>query len=197
MSQPKSSGKSMQVEEPVFETANTKTPQDQGGDIEEQPMSRQLQGITGSRNLRDLQLLTVNGVLQNLLILDRPNNAQGRQVVPANYFFNNDLKYLKGGSSSRKYTTSTTKTKAARYDNIEGIKDMVPELWSLVKFCDGTLISVRWVLHDIANNLRMDYLPKRRWSNLDRKRSRIMIKAINQQLFERRFIRNLEKFVGG
>ncbi|GKG05463.1 hypothetical protein Tco_0325549 [Tanacetum coccineum] len=59
--------------------------------------------------------------------------AQGRQVVPANYFFNNDLEYLKGGSSSRKYTTSTTKTKAAKYDNIKGIEDMVPELWSPVK----------------------------------------------------------------
>ncbi|GKB45630.1 hypothetical protein Tco_0896383 [Tanacetum coccineum] len=263
--------------------------------------------------------------------------AQGRQVVLADYFFNNDLGYLKGGSSSRKYTTSTTKTKAAKYDNIEGIKYMVMTLWSLVKeskhdvfsrkriigvthvkvmkwygygyleeiivrredqtlqkfkegdfprinlrdiedlllllvqkklsnlekdvifdlnvalrmftrhivilkwvedlqlgvesyqkkrnitkpktfrsgiskrtpytayknpqgiiyqdklkrnrlmrsdelykFCDGTLKSVRRVLHDIASNLNMDYLPKRRWSNLDRKRSRIMIKAIDQ-----------------
>ncbi|GJU91743.1 hypothetical protein Tco_1304166 [Tanacetum coccineum] len=59
--------------------------------------------------------------------------VQGRQVVPANYFINNDLGYLKGGSLSRKYTTSTTKTKAAKYDNIEGIKDMVPTLWNLVK----------------------------------------------------------------
>ncbi|GKC65376.1 hypothetical protein Tco_1097974 [Tanacetum coccineum] len=67
----------------------------------------------------------------------------------------------------------------------------------LYKLCDGTLTFVRRVLHDIANNLRMDYLPKRRWSNLDRKRSRIMIKEINQQLFERRLMRNLEKFVGG
>ncbi|GJW37972.1 hypothetical protein Tco_0060892 [Tanacetum coccineum] len=58
---------------------------------------------------------------------------QGRQVVPANYFFNNDLEYLKGRSSSGKYTTSTTKTKAAKYDNIEGIKDMVQTLWSPVK----------------------------------------------------------------
>nr|GEX26135.1 hypothetical protein [Tanacetum cinerariifolium] len=67
----------------------------------------------------------------------------------------------------------------------------------LYKFCDGTLTSVKTVLHDIANNLRMKYLPKRRWSNLDRKRSHIMIKAIDQQLFERRLMRNLEKFVGG
>nr|GEY63860.1 hypothetical protein [Tanacetum cinerariifolium] len=213
---------------------------------------------------------------------------RGRQVVPVNYFINNDLEYLKRGSSSRKYTTSTTKIKAAKYDNIQGIKDMVPSLWSqvkkklynlekdvifdlgvalwmvtkrivilkhvedlqlgfksypkklnitrpetlwsniskrtpytaynnpqgiiyldkykrnrlmrsyeLYKFCDGTLTSVITVLYDIASNLRMDYLPKRKWSNLDRKRSHIMIKAIDQRLFERWLMRNLEKFVGG
>ncbi|GKB50914.1 hypothetical protein Tco_0901667 [Tanacetum coccineum] len=62
-----------------------------------------------------------------LLIMDR-----GRQVVPVDYFINNDLEYLRGGSSSRKYTTSTTKTKDAKYD-IQGIKDMVPSLWSPIK----------------------------------------------------------------
>nr|GEU50855.1 hypothetical protein [Tanacetum cinerariifolium] len=54
------------------------------------------------------------------LIMDR-----GRQVVHVDYFINNDLEYLRGGSLSKKYTTSTTKTKAAKYD-IPGIKDMVP-----------------------------------------------------------------------
>ncbi|GKG03916.1 hypothetical protein Tco_0314303, partial [Tanacetum coccineum] len=58
---------------------------------------------------------------------------QGRQLVLANYFFNNDFEYLKGGSLSRKYITSTTKTKATNYDTIEGIEDMVPSLWSPVK----------------------------------------------------------------
>nr|GEW58935.1 hypothetical protein [Tanacetum cinerariifolium] len=58
---------------------------------------------------------------------------QGCQVVPADYFINNDLEYLKGGSSSRKYATSTTRTKAAKYDNIKGIEDMIPTLWSPVK----------------------------------------------------------------
>ncbi|GKE40072.1 hypothetical protein Tco_1463477 [Tanacetum coccineum] len=61
------------------------------------------------------------------LIMDR-----GRQVVPVDYFINNNLEYLRGGSSSRKYTTFTTKTKAAKYD-IQGIGDMVPSLWSPVK----------------------------------------------------------------
>ncbi|GJS49935.1 hypothetical protein Tco_0600056 [Tanacetum coccineum] len=250
---------------------------------------------------------------------------QGRQVAHVNYFINNDLKYLKGGSSSRKYTTSTTKTKAAKYDNIQGIEDMVPSLWSPEKsskriiavthvkvmkwydygyleeievrredqklykfkegdfprlnlrdikdmlllleqkkisnlerdvifdlnvalrmftrhvvilkrmvdlqmgvksyqkklnslpghsglsdiakelhyhchtsiFSDGTLTSVRSVLHDIASNLRMDYLPKIRWTNLDKQRSRIMIKAIDKLQLEIRLMRNLEKFVSG
>ncbi|GJS05350.1 hypothetical protein Tco_0321858 [Tanacetum coccineum] len=48
-----------------------------------------------------------------------------------------------------------------------------------------------------ASNLRMDYLPKRRWINLDRKRSRIMIKAIDKLLLERRLMKSLEEFVGG
>nr|GEW67866.1 hypothetical protein [Tanacetum cinerariifolium] len=68
---------------------------------------------------------------------------QGRQVVPANYFFNNDLEYLKGGSLSRKYITSTTKTKATKYDNIDGIEDMVPSLWSLVKVVTHVKV-VKW-----------------------------------------------------
>ncbi|GJT98149.1 hypothetical protein Tco_1093667 [Tanacetum coccineum] len=66
----------------------------------------------------------------------------------------------------------------------------------LYKFCDGTLTSVRIVLHDIASSLRMDYLPKISWRKLDKRRSRIMIKVIDQQLFERRLMRNLEKFIG-
>nr|GFA00029.1 hypothetical protein [Tanacetum cinerariifolium] len=127
-----------------------------------------------------------------LLIEDRRH-----QVVPINYFIKNNLEYLKGRSSSRKYTTSTTKTKAAKYDDIQGIEDMVPSLWSPAKFSDGTLTSVRFVLYDIASNLRIDYLPKKRCNKLDKQRSRIMIKAINKLQLDRRLMRNLEKFIGG
>ncbi|GJY13550.1 hypothetical protein Tco_0382859, partial [Tanacetum coccineum] len=72
---------------------------------------------------------------------------RGCQVVPVNYFINNDLEYLKGGSSSMKYTTYTTKIKAAKYDDIQGIEDMVPSLWSPVKskhdvFSTKTIIAV-------------------------------------------------------
>ncbi|GJU02393.1 hypothetical protein Tco_1112731 [Tanacetum coccineum] len=54
------------------------------------------------------------------------------QMVPVDYFFNNDLKYLQGGVSTMTYTTSITKTKAAQYD-LPGIEDMVPNIWVPVK----------------------------------------------------------------
>ncbi|GJV52586.1 hypothetical protein Tco_1448327 [Tanacetum coccineum] len=58
--------------------------------------------------------------------------SQSRQIIPANFFFNNDLEYLREGSNDKKYTESMTKYKAARYE-LQGIEDMVPNLWSPVK----------------------------------------------------------------
>ncbi|GKB21142.1 hypothetical protein Tco_0855065 [Tanacetum coccineum] len=55
-----------------------------------------------------------------------------RQRVPFKFFINNDLKYLQGGISTMTYTTSTTKTKAAKYD-LPCIEDMVPNIWSPIK----------------------------------------------------------------
>nr|GEV20109.1 reverse transcriptase domain-containing protein [Tanacetum cinerariifolium] len=230
-SQSKFFGKSAQAVESVFETANTEMPQNQGGQEYPFDLSKPLP-----------------------LIEDR-----GRQVVLVNYFINNDLEYLKGGSSSRKYTTSITKTRLKLYKFKEGdfprlnlhdtedmrllivqkklsnlerdfildlnvalrmftrrvvilkrVKDLQlgvesyqkklnitrPDTFrtniskrtpysayinpqgfiyvdkfkrnrlmhsdELYKFSDGTLTSVRSVLHDIASNLRMNYLLKRR-----------------------------------
>ncbi|GKD18294.1 hypothetical protein Tco_1207452 [Tanacetum coccineum] len=53
-------------------------------------------------------------------------NSRGRQVIPFDHFINNDLEYLSGGVSSRKYTTSMMKTKVADYGHIKWIKDLVP-----------------------------------------------------------------------
>nr|GEX49431.1 reverse transcriptase domain-containing protein [Tanacetum cinerariifolium] len=69
----------------------------------------------------------------------------------------------------------------------------------LYKFSNGVLKSVQYTLYDMANNSRMGYnnaMPKRRWSRLDKRRSRIMVKEIDQKL-ERMIMRSLEKFVGG
>ncbi|GJZ40296.1 retrovirus-related pol polyprotein from transposon TNT 1-94, partial [Tanacetum coccineum] len=56
----------------------------------------------------------------------------GHLTVAADYFFNNDLEYLKSSDLERTYTTSITKTKAAWYE-IVGIEDMVPMLWGTIK----------------------------------------------------------------
>ncbi|GJR14435.1 hypothetical protein Tco_0797087 [Tanacetum coccineum] len=67
----------------------------------------------------------------------------------------------------------------------------------LHKFSDGTLNDVWIALYDIALGIRMEYLPKKKWSGLDKRRARVMIQDIEKQLFQRRLMRNLEKFVSG
>ncbi|GJS91061.1 hypothetical protein Tco_0773697 [Tanacetum coccineum] len=98
------------------------------------------------------------------------------ECLPTDYFFNNDLEYLKSSDPERMYTTSVTKTKAAWYE-IEGIEDMsvsvkklhgyghleeivvkradrqlykfkeVMRADELYKFSDGTLKKVQGELH--------------------------------------------------
>nr|GEW59694.1 nucleotide-binding alpha-beta plait domain-containing protein [Tanacetum cinerariifolium] len=154
---------------------------------------------------------------------------RGRQIIPKDYF-------IKGGDSSRRYSTSVTKTTVATYE-LKWIEDLVPKLWSpmvmftpeeeslqlpdlksrrcmttvtwrrlkrkrlmrideLHKFSDGTLNGVRSALHDIVARIRMEYLPIRKWGNLDKKRARVMVQEIDKQLYQRRLMRNLENFVG-
>ncbi|GKD43427.1 hypothetical protein Tco_1268072 [Tanacetum coccineum] len=67
----------------------------------------------------------------------------------------------------------------------------------LHKFSDGTLDDVRSALNDIAKGIRMKYQSKRKWSGLDKRRARVMIQDIDKQLYEKRLMQNLEKFVGG
>ncbi|GJT61997.1 hypothetical protein Tco_1005530 [Tanacetum coccineum] len=67
----------------------------------------------------------------------------------------------------------------------------------LHKFSDGMLDDVWSALHDIASGIRMEYLSMRKWSNLDKKRARVMVQDIDKQLYQRRLMQNLEKFVGG
>ncbi|GKC44784.1 hypothetical protein Tco_1062506 [Tanacetum coccineum] len=186
-SQPKSSGKYPQAEEPIHTVDDTEVQQNQGqdmGNTDDQPNVKAASKYYSFKkperpltpdpdwNIDNLTQEHLVGLIFNLLkgacishveleynikecykaVTDRLdwNNPEGkkypfdlnkplplimdrdRQVVPVDYFINNNLEYLRGGSSSKKYTTSTTKTKAAKYD-IQGIEDMVPSLWSLVK----------------------------------------------------------------
>ncbi|GJW01421.1 hypothetical protein Tco_1556672 [Tanacetum coccineum] len=50
----------------------------------------------------------------------------------------------------------------------------------LHKFSDGMLNDVRTALHDIDAGIRMEYLPMRKWSNLDKKRARVMVQDIDK-----------------
>nr|GEV72234.1 reverse transcriptase domain-containing protein [Tanacetum cinerariifolium] len=63
----------------------------------------------------------------------------------------------------------------------------------LHKFSDGTLNDVRSALYDIAAGIRMEYLPMRKWSNLDKKRARVMVQEIYKQLYHRRALPSLQR----
>ncbi|GJX35990.1 hypothetical protein Tco_0247547 [Tanacetum coccineum] len=65
----------------------------------------------------------------------------------------------------------------------------------LHKFSDGTLNHAHTALNDIATGIQMEYLPKRRWTNQDKRRARVMINVIDRKLRDRRLMRSLEKFV--
>nr|GFA00444.1 hypothetical protein [Tanacetum cinerariifolium] len=68
-----------------------------------------------------------HNLLQPLPLI--PDN-RGCRVIIFDHFINNDLEYLRGGASSRKYTTSVSKTKAANYGHIKWIEDLVPRaMW--------------------------------------------------------------------
>ncbi|GJU54086.1 hypothetical protein Tco_1227800 [Tanacetum coccineum] len=70
-------------------------------------------------------------------------NAQGRLDIPFEHFINNDLEYLKGGSSSRKYTTSIIKTKVANYGQVKWIEDQIPRTtWSVDVYSRHRIIAV-------------------------------------------------------
>ncbi|GJW47829.1 retrovirus-related pol polyprotein from transposon TNT 1-94 [Tanacetum coccineum] len=136
-SQPKSSGKSVQSEEPVFEVADSDLPQDQEGNLGDNEDEQRDE--TASRQCYKALLEKLDwenpkgGDYPFDLSKPLPLITHGkRQRVPFEFFINNDLKYLQRGISTMTYTTSTTKTKAAKYD-LPGIEDMVPNIWSPVK----------------------------------------------------------------
>nr|GEV75228.1 hypothetical protein [Tanacetum cinerariifolium] len=81
------------------------------------------------------------------------------------------------------------------YVNDSG-RNMLIHLDELYKFSDGTLTRLRTSMVDITKNIRMEYLPKRRWSTMEKKRANIMIYKIDKHLKERKIMRSLEKFVG-
>nr|GEW77691.1 putative reverse transcriptase domain-containing protein [Tanacetum cinerariifolium] len=62
-------------------------------------------------------------------------SCKSRRVIPFDHFINNNLEYLRGGASSRTYTTSITKTKATDYRIIAIIELHIIE-WHNYKHLD-------------------------------------------------------------
>nr|GEU52827.1 putative nucleotidyltransferase, ribonuclease H [Tanacetum cinerariifolium] len=118
-SQPKSTSKFAQAEETVFEATDTDIPRNQGDG-------------TGKQTSVEAALKKDWFKIRKRPLTPDPEWNQGRQNILAHYFFNNDLKYLRGGGTDKKYTTSITKANAAKYE-LNGIEDMVPTLWSPIK----------------------------------------------------------------
>ncbi|GJR37344.1 hypothetical protein Tco_1213028 [Tanacetum coccineum] len=68
----------------------------------------------------------------------------GHRTVAADYFFNNDLEYLKTSYPEVTYTTSIMKTKATRYE-IKGIEDMVNKFSKQNVYSTKAILSVKSV----------------------------------------------------
>ncbi|GJW48157.1 hypothetical protein Tco_0079803 [Tanacetum coccineum] len=101
----------------------------------------------------------------------------GHRTVVADYFFNNDLEYLKTSDPEVTYTTSITKTKVARYQ-IKGIEDMVPTLWSTIKHAydkDTSMGIKHW-----GERRKMSVKKLHGYGHLEE----IMVKRYDQQLYK-------------
>ncbi|GJR42917.1 hypothetical protein Tco_1311020 [Tanacetum coccineum] len=107
------------------------------------------------------------------------------------------LTHKAGISDLEPYTPYSNPQGVIYLDKLERNRPMYTH--ELYKFSDSTLISVRDKLKDITNNLELWYssaMPRMRWSNLEKKQSRNIVKDIDRQVLERRLLRSLEKFVG-
>nr|GEX61827.1 hypothetical protein [Tanacetum cinerariifolium] len=82
-------------------------------------------------------------------------NSQGRHAIPFDHFISNDLEYQRGGASSRKYTTSVTKTKAADYGHI---KESTQDVYSKRRIIVVTELQIiKW-----HNYKHLDWITMRR-----------------------------------
>ncbi|GJU31387.1 hypothetical protein Tco_1174976 [Tanacetum coccineum] len=128
-SPPKSSGKSVQEEEHDPRVDDLEEPFHQEFDTRNDDVSfvREATDV-------DERLWNPSGSRTPEQEWNQTKTIRGRLIIPYDHFINNDLEYLKGGSSSRKYITSITKTKAADYGHVKWIKDKIPRsTWSEVQ----------------------------------------------------------------
>ncbi|GJU86544.1 hypothetical protein Tco_1294090 [Tanacetum coccineum] len=102
------------------------------------------------QDIEDMLLLLVQKKLANLII-----DKQSNLINKTTYTTNSDLKGVI-------YKDQNNRNRLMCADELH-------------KFSDGTLDDVRSALNDIAKGIRMEYLPKRKWSGLEKQRARVMV----------------------
>ncbi|GJY11894.1 hypothetical protein Tco_0381203 [Tanacetum coccineum] len=103
------------------------------------------------QDIEDMLLLLVQQKLTNLIIETKWSNLRNR------------TKY-----------TAYSDPKGVIYKDLFNVNRLM-RANELHKFSDGTLNDVQTALHDIAKGIRMGYLPKRKWSGLDKRRAWVMV----------------------
>ncbi|GJT00284.1 hypothetical protein Tco_0821453 [Tanacetum coccineum] len=145
----------------------------------------------------DFPRLHLNDIKDMLLLVaqNKLNNLNGNVIV---HLAVGLLMYTRSIVIQVPYTTFLEPQGVIYEDKLKRKRLLRTE--ELYKFSDGTLTLVRNTLDQMLKNLRLGYnkaMEMRKWTATDQKRTRIMIKDINQQLLHKRIMRSLEKFVGG
>ncbi|GJR81618.1 hypothetical protein Tco_0152403 [Tanacetum coccineum] len=122
---------------------------------------------------------------------------KGRPVhltVASEYFFNNNLEYLKSTDLERKYIPRQLQRRRlfSKHDVYSTLKILSVDMLLLVVqhklfHLDGEVIV------DLAVALHM---PRRKWSDSNKIGSGIMVDLIDKQMLKRRIFRNLKRLVG-
>ncbi|GKC01385.1 hypothetical protein Tco_0987521 [Tanacetum coccineum] len=167
------------------------------------------------QDIEDMLLLLVQQKLTNLTIDERYDLNVALRMFTRRIVIQSQVEDLQLGVESYQKKLNLTKpdifrsnhknrTAYTTYLDPQGViyndqnnRNKLLHTNELHKFSDGTLNDVQTTLHDITSRIRMEYLPKRKWSGLDKRRAHVMIQDIDKQLFQIRLMRNLEKFFGG
>nr|GEV63813.1 hypothetical protein [Tanacetum cinerariifolium]GEV89186.1 hypothetical protein [Tanacetum cinerariifolium] len=137
-------------------------------------------------DIEDMLLLLVQQKLTNLMIYEHFDLNVALCMFTRHIFIQRRVEDLQLGVKSYQKKLNLTKPDTFRLMRTD----------ELNKFGDGTLNNVRTALHDITLGIRMENLPKRKWSGLDKRKARVMIQDIDKQRFQRRLMQNLKKLIG-
>ncbi|GKD95291.1 hypothetical protein Tco_1375128 [Tanacetum coccineum] len=153
------------------------------------------------QDIKDMLLLLVQQKLTNLTIDERFNLNVALCMFTKRIVIQRRVEDLQLGVESYQKKLNLTKPDTFRsnlmnrtayttYSDPQGViykdqnnKNRLMHTDELNKFSDGTLNNVRTALHDITSGIRMEYLSKRKWSGLDKRRARVMIQDIDKHLF--------------